>query len=86
MNHADFIAECDRLAAEGLQNAISDATNRNRLAVAVGLTRAAVGYWKAVPLVHVPVLCRLFGKPPTRYRPDVFAAPRLLRELAKTHV
>lgn len=83
MVHEDFKAECDRLAAEGLQAAISDAGNRNRLARLVGVHRESVTDWRAVPLIHIRTLCKAYGRSPTRYRPDVFAAPRLLRELAK---
>lgn len=83
MTHDEFISECDRLAAEGLQAAISDAGNLNRLAKLVGLRRPTLTDWRAVPLVHVPTICKAFDRPAMRYRPDVFAAPRLLRELAK---
>jgi hypothetical protein len=78
-----FKSECDKLAAEGLLAAINDAGNRNRLATLVGLKLPSVTDWRAVPLIHVRKLCQAFGRPPQRYRPDVFAAPRLLRELAK---
>lgn len=83
MNYAEYRAECDRLAAEGLELAIADAGNRNRLALLVGVQRPTLTDWRAVPLVHLKTLCREFNKPPTRYRPDLFAAPRLIRELAK---
>lgn len=83
MTHDDFKTQCDKLASEGLQAAISDAGNLNRLARLVGLRRPTLTDWRAVPLVHVRTLCKAFNRPPGRYRPDVFAAPRLLRELAK---
>lgn len=83
MTYDDYRSECDRLAAEGLEAAIADAGNRNRLAVLVGVKRPTLSDWRAVPLVHLKTLCKAYGRPPTRYRPDFFAAPRLLRELTK---
>lgn len=83
MTFQDFQAECDKLALEGVQAAVVDVGSKAALARLVQRSREAIINWKAVPLVHVKTICNETGRPPNRYRPDVFAAPRLLRELAK---
>lgn len=93
MNQQQFYSEMERLAREGVDLVLSRANHRiikdapagGQTAVAeiLGIGRAAVCKWDAVPLQHVRKLCKAYELSPEQVRPDLFAAPRLLRELAK---
>lgn len=95
MNQQQFEAEMDGLAKLGLIRLFEDAAPRkvngmpyggqSAVAECLGIGRAAVSKWEAVPINHLPTLCRVYGGSGRRYRPDLFDMPKLLKLLLAFH-
>ena len=59
----------------GLRMAIDKAGGASKLAALLGLSPAAISYWKIAPVNRVPDIERFTGVPRHVLRPDFWIAP-----------
>lgn len=62
----------DENLRRGLQKALDAAGNANRLALALGITRASIYRWKCIPAERVVDVEKALGIPRKQLRPDLY--------------
>ena len=61
---------------EALQRVLSQRRATTRIAMALGVSRAAVSQWKQVPQQHLGLVAAIFGTTRQKLRPDLYAPPK----------